>query len=332
MELMPTITKYWLALVLLWGSWMVTGCAPFDLNGSIFGDAEEAPIVPSRIVAMWTDTVLYQDAKPGVRGFGARVYFYGTDEEEKPIEVDGSLTVYAFDAERKTRGMPSPEKKFIFTAEQFKTHHSQTKIGHSYSIWLPWDELGGTTRQISLITRFEHRLGGVVVSDPSKVVLPGLSSELGDPELSDADESKSPLKEETVQQISYELETPQAITIQVPPRFADKFRGAAPSALQGQSPLGVKRPKPAKFESEATRVRPNLPEAMELPESVLEAGVLPYHQRLSGHFQPRRSPVENSPGLSPASRPPRKQPHRAKWLSGLPPTPRSSAQSKSDAP
>ncbi|MDG2380603.1 MAG: hypothetical protein P8N76_02935 [Pirellulaceae bacterium] len=328
---MPTIRKYWFATSLLCVSWMVTGCAPFNLKGSIFGEVEESPKVPSRIVAMWTDTVLYQDGKPGVRGFGARVYFYGPEDDEKPIEVDGSLTVYAFNAEQKTRGMPSPEKKFIFTADQFKSHHSQTKVGHSYSIWLPWDELGGTTRHISLITRFEHRLGGVVVSDPSKVVLPGLSSEVGEPEISDADGSQS-AQEATVQQAAYEMETPQAITIQVPPRFAEKFHGSSPSELQRQSPLDANRSKPATFETEATMVRPDSPEAMELPESVVEAGVLPYHQRLSGHFQPRRYPVENSPGSSPVSRLPRKQPYRARWLSGLPPTPRSSAQSKSDAP
>ena len=312
---------------------MAAGCAPLDLREKVFGKVEPAPVIPSRIVAMWTDTVMYQAAKPGVRGFGARIYFYGPDDEEKPIEVDGSLTVYAFDAEKHSRGMPSPEKKYVFTAEQFKTHHSQTKIGHSYSVWLPWDELGGPTRQISLITRFEHRLGGVVVSDPSKSVLPGLSPEVGDGEVLIGQESTT---EESVKQASHDADAQESVTIQIPPSFANKFRSAQrPSAIKPQQleresdSTDVNQ---AAMNTEATSVRPDSAAAEALQELVGEAGELPYRQRLSDHFQQRRFPAGSSPLLSPAARQPRKQPYRAKWLSGLPPTPRSTVISNSDAP
>ena len=94
-----------------------------------------------------------------MRGFGARIYFYEQDAQE-PIKVDGTLVVYAFDATNVSQ-MPKPEKKYVFTAEQFAKHYSKTSLGHSYSIWLPWDEVGGVTRQLSLVTRFEGREGRV---------------------------------------------------------------------------------------------------------------------------------------------------------------------------
>ncbi len=45
---------------------------------------------------MWSFTVLQQPGQPGVRGYGGRLMFY--DADDKPMKVDGTLTVYAFDA------------------------------------------------------------------------------------------------------------------------------------------------------------------------------------------------------------------------------------------
>ena len=152
----------------------VTGCAPLNLHKMRlpWQDKEDEFAPPERIVTFWSDTVLHQPDQPAIRGFGGRVFFYGKDES-KPIEVDGSLAVYAFDADHHDPSNQRPEKKFVFTADQLKEHFSKSDMGPSYSVWLPWDEVLGPTRNISLVARFEGREGGTVISEPANKLLPG---------------------------------------------------------------------------------------------------------------------------------------------------------------
>lgn len=129
---------------------------------------------PERMLPVWSDTVLHQPGKPGVRGFGGRIFFY-KDQSPEAIEVDGGLAVYVFDADTVDPGSPQPEKKYLFTAEQFKTHLSHSTMGPSYSIWIPWDQVGGPVRNLSIVARFEGTEGGVVISEPTTKLLPGVS-------------------------------------------------------------------------------------------------------------------------------------------------------------
>jgi hypothetical protein len=131
------------------------------------------PQVPDRILPIWTDTIMHQPGKPGIRGFGGRVYFY-SGEDTEAIEVDGGLVVYVFDSDKMDPHSPSPEKKYVFTPEHLKNHMSEAPLGKSYSIWLPWDEVGGESRSLTLVTRFEGTKGGVILSQPAVKFLPGV--------------------------------------------------------------------------------------------------------------------------------------------------------------
>lgn len=127
---------------------------------------------PSRIVATWTDTVRHAPGEPAERGFGGRLYFY--DRGADPIAVDGRLVVYAFDESGREPTDHKPTRRYVFPAEQFGNHLSQSEIGASYSVWLPWGGVGGPSTDISLIARFEPAGGGgLVVSDQATQRLPG---------------------------------------------------------------------------------------------------------------------------------------------------------------
>lgn len=139
---------------------------------------KEAPAeVPDRILAVWSDSVLHQPGKPGVRGFGGRLYFYQSDGTD-PIDVDGGLAVYVFDADELDPYKQQPLRKFVFTPEQFVEHKSKTDLGSSYSVWLPWDEVGGQARRLSLISRFQGNQGGIVISEPVIKLLPGVPKDI----------------------------------------------------------------------------------------------------------------------------------------------------------
>lgn len=130
---------------------------------------------PTKIVAMWTDTVLYTQGQTPRRGFAGRLMFYD-GKQGKPIEVEGTLSVYAFDEEGRNIEDTRPDRKYVFTPEQFEKHYSKSEIGHSYSVWIPWDEARGEQKEISLIVRFTPTKGPVLVGEQSRHLLPGTES------------------------------------------------------------------------------------------------------------------------------------------------------------
>lgn len=161
---------------------LLVGCTNFDLSSHFdmkknipWGEGENGEAkAPIKAAAMWTDTILNQGGQASLRGFGGRVMFYAA-EGGKPIKVRGTLVVYAFDETGRDTEHVRPDRKYVFTPEQFEKHYSKSALGHSYSVWLPWDEAGGPRREISLLVRFTPIDGAAIVGDLSKHNLPGYS-------------------------------------------------------------------------------------------------------------------------------------------------------------
>jgi hypothetical protein len=145
----------------------------FDLSKNIpWGAGDHQPGKPSRVVAAWADTVMYTSGKPPIRGFGGRLMFYSA-KGEKPVKVEGDLVIYAFDEIGRDPRRVAPDKKYVIPFDQLAKHYSKGELGHSYSVWLPWDEAGGTQREISLIIRFIPKNGSVLVGEQTRHILPG---------------------------------------------------------------------------------------------------------------------------------------------------------------
>ncbi|MEN1679202.1 MAG: hypothetical protein AAGJ46_06385 [Planctomycetota bacterium] len=169
-------------------------------------DKDREPETPGRVVATWKDAVLQRQGKPAERGFGGRLFFYNNEEVE-PIEVEGQLVVYAFDETDRDPTNAAPTKKFVFPPEQFIRHKSESDLGVSYSVWLPWGQAGGPSSKISLMARFEPLTGGsLIVSEMSNCYLPGATPML--PETRVARQSLTPV----IQQASHAAETPATST------------------------------------------------------------------------------------------------------------------------
>lgn len=131
---------------------------------------------PVRLAAIWTPDVMSEPGKPGVRGFGGRFYFY--NEQNKTIPVEGQLVIYAYDDTNKTHSEGrGPDRKFAFTPEQFTRHFGESALGASYSVWIPWDQMGGEQRSISLLPVFTASAGQVVMGQQAMNVLPGRTPE-----------------------------------------------------------------------------------------------------------------------------------------------------------
>ncbi len=124
---------------------------------------------PVKMAATWTPDTLVQTGRTPTRGFGGRVFFY--DEKSRPVPVDGTLIVHGFDDSGEI--LEKGAKRFEFTPEQFTRHYSQTDLGASYSVWIPWDAIGGTQRRVSLVTSFKTAEGKLIQGIPATIQLPG---------------------------------------------------------------------------------------------------------------------------------------------------------------
>jgi hypothetical protein len=126
---LPSVRKALGGLVIL--GWLAASVE----GGWPFGDDKSEK--PDRVIALWSDTILTRSDTPPVRGFGGRLMFY-EGKKEKPVKVDGVLVVYAFDEGGRDPNSARPDRKYVITAEQLPAHYSKSKIGHSYSVWIPW--------------------------------------------------------------------------------------------------------------------------------------------------------------------------------------------------
>lgn len=310
---------------------VASGCSSFDLSeGLKWPDSDGKPQIPSRVVDVWTDDILHQSGQPSKRGFGGRLMFYN-HEDEKPIKVEGTLTVYLFDDRCEDPLREDPIHKYIFPAETLEKHHSQSELGHSYSFWLPVDNVGGVEKKLTIIARFEPKIGGKVMANPSTHVLPGRPAD---------DQPISPLVQRfearqykkkpngEIQQVAY-IEPVDGIpgsdptqtdgitttTINLPPGFTRQILNApaqsafgAPMALPGVSPA----------ESMPANQTPFSPGPMDAPSaaSPSPATLPPVDSPLS------RFPVRRAALGRPVASHARTQPLHARWPSALPSTPR----------
>ena len=129
--------------------------------------------IPEKMVTIWSHDILASSHAAPTRGFGGRVYFY--NGKSQPIPVEGELIVHGFEEKP---GMlreytTQSDKRFRFTPEQFTQHYSESDLGASYSVWIPWDGVDGLRKEITLIPTFKTASGQIVQGSASKLVLPG---------------------------------------------------------------------------------------------------------------------------------------------------------------
>ncbi len=155
---------------------MFAGCTQLDWKRPTpwLALARDKPQTPTSVVAVWTELFLEPPGSPPTRGFGGRLTFYGP-QNDAPVRVEGSLVVYAFEGDGDDQGDAKPLRKYAFSAEQLASHYSPSKLGPSYSVWLPWDRRKGPMRRIGLICRFQPVEGPPIVSKQALAVLHGPS-------------------------------------------------------------------------------------------------------------------------------------------------------------
>ncbi|MDA7951710.1 MAG: hypothetical protein MPJ24_09510 [Pirellulaceae bacterium] len=128
--------------------------------------------IPVRIVSTWVDRILQSAGNKPVRGLGGRIYFF--NKANKPIAVDGTLTVYLFDDVENSGHSSVPKKKYVYTQENFASHKTKDKdLGISYNIWVPWGDIRGEEKELAVVPVFTTSSGQVITGKQVKQRLPG---------------------------------------------------------------------------------------------------------------------------------------------------------------
>jgi hypothetical protein len=135
--------------------------------------AKPDPAVPTRLVATWSAATLNTAGQASKRGFGGRLIFF-KDEQQDPVRVEGQLVVYAYDETQPSSPGAAPTRRYVITPEQFGKQEGASSLGPYYSVWLPWDDVGGPQKKISLITRFEPKDGPILLGEQTQHLLPGV--------------------------------------------------------------------------------------------------------------------------------------------------------------
>ena len=130
---------------------------------------DDKMLPPEKMAAIWNFGVYEKPGSPNIRGLGGRIYFY--DANNNVVTAEGELTVYGFDDESGSR--TKPDKKFIFRESEFQTHFSESALGGSYSIWIPWDKVGGYRKSVTLLPVFKTTDGKIIESEQSINLLAG---------------------------------------------------------------------------------------------------------------------------------------------------------------
>ena len=175
------------------------GCATLTSLPTSWLEEKPEFFTPHQLIPVWSDTVLHQSGQKGARGCGGRIMFYPS-EGKRAVRVDGSLVVYAWDESKQVEDR-RPDRKYVFRADDLQKHYSKSKIGDSYSLWLPWDDAGGAHKELTLVARFVGRNGAEVTSAPAKIILAGavpLPARMASGKSANG-----------VQQVSYETSTPK---------------------------------------------------------------------------------------------------------------------------
>jgi hypothetical protein len=286
---------------------------------------------PARMAVIWTPAMLNTPGKKPTRGFGGRVYFY--DGQNKAVPVEGQLVVYGYDDTRATNESRNPDRKFAFTPEQFTTHFSPTELGASYSIWIPWDEVGNNQVDVSLVPIFTATSGQLIVGQSSKAVLAGPNSPAHESRVErtvlppPVIQREGPSAVGSIQQATYQESVPgmvvqslnsnlQETSIALPGTMAGRLAKAPPQtmpALRPRETSGNAAPSTsgASVQSPATMAQTAPPAAMALP-------TIGEHRPQSTRSEPAARPAPFWPGPRPASDRLPKPPYPATPPSALP--------------
>lgn len=100
-------------------------------------EAVRGPKPVSKMLCLWEAAEGQGlDEKPS-RGFAGQILFF-THGEPSPIKVKGTVRIYQYVDYSPSQEDPSPIHTFNFDAGAWEVHRTESTLGHSYNVFLPY--------------------------------------------------------------------------------------------------------------------------------------------------------------------------------------------------
>lgn len=155
---------------------LVSGCTSAGLNFNMFAEPHEKESDENfveQVIPVWQEAEGAGLNPASVsKGFGGHIYFI-THGRGLPSEVKGAVRIYIFDDLGTPEEQAKPIHQFDFPAESWKGHLAMSKLGPSYSIFVPYTRTGGRAANCALRIRYTPEKGAPVFSQMVAIAMPG---------------------------------------------------------------------------------------------------------------------------------------------------------------
>jgi hypothetical protein len=126
----------------------------------------------ARILCLWEAAEGQGLEGQTTRGFAGQVLFFGYGDPA-PIEVHGEVRIYQYDNFDPDERSPKPIHVFVFDAGGWNAHQSESTVGHSYNVFLPYVNDHSGTARCALKVEYIPKNGRPIFSPITKITLDG---------------------------------------------------------------------------------------------------------------------------------------------------------------
>lgn len=106
------------------------------------------------------------------KGFSGQILFL-SNKAATPVQIDGAVRIYLFDDQGTEEDQTKPIRQFDFDAGSWAIHLTETSLGPTYSVFIPYVRRGVKDANCALRVRLKPKQGPTIFSDLSSMPLNG---------------------------------------------------------------------------------------------------------------------------------------------------------------
>ena len=148
------------------------GCATFHIpfEKKIPKASAADPVV--QILCLWQQAEGRDPEGYPCKGFSGQILFL-SNKAATPVQCEGDVRIYLFDDQGDAEAQAKPLRQFEFDSGSWGIHLTETSLGPTYSVFVPYVRKGVKDANCALRVRLKPKIGPVVFSDLSNMPLNG---------------------------------------------------------------------------------------------------------------------------------------------------------------
>ena len=148
------------------------GCATFHIpfEKKIPKATAADPVV--QVLCLWQQAEGRDPEGYPCKGFSGQILFL-SNKAATPVQCEGDVRIYLFDDQGDADAQAKPLRQFDFDSGSWSIHLTETSLGPTYSVFVPYVRRGVKDANCALRVRLKPKNGPLVFSDLSNMPLNG---------------------------------------------------------------------------------------------------------------------------------------------------------------